>query len=237
MEHSGTKDTTVATQVPTRVSPLGVKKSMTGPHLNLSVKSNVYRCLSSNGTRSTFHLRFRPWRLGLRPFQPLYLENETSERYETTTNRFAATIYIQKTMFQEFGHRPCVDQCPLGRPTERGIAEPGGPASTSRTKRRIRREKRAARRTNHDGVFRRGKRRRIKTVTVGKWSHRHVTSGSTHASQQKIKALRRKRAISAFHLQPHLNKRSKRGGGNPRLFDDRFQLVFGGFRLDRGKEE
>ena len=49
MEHSGTKDTTVATQVPTRVSPLGVKKSMTGPHLNLSVKSSVYRCFLRMG--------------------------------------------------------------------------------------------------------------------------------------------------------------------------------------------
>ena len=139
-----------------------------------------------------FHLRFRPWRLGLRPFQPLYLENETSESYETTTNRFAATIYIQKTTFQEFGHRPCVDQCPLIRPTERDIAEPGGPASTSKTKRRIRREKRATRRTNHNGVFRREKIRRIKSVTVGKLPHRHATSGSTHASQQKIKELRRR---------------------------------------------
>ena len=46
-------------------------------------------------------------------------------------------------------------------------------------------------------------------VTVGKLSHRHVTSGSTYASQQKIKELRRKRAISAFHLQPHPKQKIK----------------------------
>ena len=123
-------------------------------------------------------------------------------RYISRTRRRRATrilpmdlerwVSYHPTTFQNFGHRPRLDQCPLTRPTERGITEAGDAAVNVENGSTNQKRVCAARRTNHDVVFRHEKNRRMKGVTVGKLSHRHVTSGSTYASKQKIKERRRK---------------------------------------------
>ena len=148
-----------------RVGARWVKKSKTGPHHSHSASSYVYRCfVLSRQMGPTARLPPRRVRSGWTPHDNVIDGGEWVRRYSLGFGRAARTGAPHSRERQ----RQCQPRRQRQRDqtrsqqqqssiNEKSAAEPGGPASTSKTERRIRRKKRAARRTNQSGLFGRGK--------------------------------------------------------------------------------